>query len=107
MVVRKNGFKVSNTAYFYSCNGDSNKADFTGSLQFKISLLPYKGDDSWVENTLYEIKECLVKNELPNPTKDCDYCGYFAAATKHIQKYANEHNHIEIMPLSEEKSFDL
>lgn len=84
---RKNGFTVSDTGYFVYCNGDSGRGKFTDSLQFKVSLLPYVGNDSWVENTLYEIKECLVKDELPNPTKDCVYCEYIAATIRHINKY--------------------
>lgn len=31
--------------------GDSGRGQFTGTLQFKVSLLPYEGDDLWVENT--------------------------------------------------------
>lgn len=84
---RKNGFKVSDTGYFVYCNGDSSNTTFTGSLQFKISLLPYNGNDSWVEAALNEIKQCLSKDQLPNSSANCDYCGYITAVTKHIEKY--------------------
>ena len=84
---RKNGFKVSDTGYFVYCNGDASSDNFTGSLQFKISLLPYTGNDSWVEDTLMKIHELLANDKLPVATENCDYCGYFSAVTKHIQKY--------------------
>lgn len=84
---RRNGFRVSNTGYFFYCNGQTEQASFDGNLSFKITILPYVGDDSWVEKTLCDIKEILMKDELPEPTKDCDYCGYIAAVTQHIKKH--------------------
>lgn len=89
-LLRKNGFNVSNTGYFVYCNGDTNKEDFTGTLQFKVSLIPYEGDDSWVEDTLLAIKTCLTKNVLPEPSIDCDYCSYWYAVKKHIETH-NQH----------------
>ncbi|GMU19152.1 MAG: hypothetical protein AMXMBFR12_03440 [Candidatus Babeliales bacterium] len=89
---RKNGFPVSNIGYFVYCNGDSGRGQFTGTLQFKVSLLPYEGNDLWVENTLFQIKECLSKNELPLSSEDCDYCNYIEAVNKHIQKYPHLNN---------------
>lgn len=84
---RKNRFKVSDTGYFVYCNGDASGNDFTGSLRFKISLLPYTGNDSWVEDTIAKIYELLINDVLPAPTENCNYCGYLAAATKHVQRY--------------------
>lgn len=84
---RKNGFAVSNIGYFVYCNGDSARGQFTGSLQFKISLLPYIGNDSWVENALLNIKACLINDNLPNSSESCDYCSYFNAIKNHIAKH--------------------
>lgn len=84
---RKNGFKVSNRAYFVYCNGDSSKETFSGTLKFKISLLPYEGDDSWIENILFDIKNCLMNNSLPSSSENCDYCSYWNAIKKHIEKH--------------------
>jgi hypothetical protein len=84
---KKNGFKVSNTGYFVYCNGDSSIGTFTGSLQFKISLLPHDGNDAWIEDILFDIKECLTSNTLPNPSSDCDYCAYWNAVKAHIEKH--------------------
>jgi CRISPR/Cas system-associated exonuclease Cas4 (RecB family) len=73
---RKNGFKVSDTGYFVYCNGDTSKKRFDAVLEFKIKLIPYKGNDGWVEQTVREIHKCLQSNEIPNSGEDCDFCKY-------------------------------
>lgn len=84
-LLRKNGFKVSNTGYFVYCNGDTGKDNFTGKLEFKISLLPYAGNDSWVDDKLHEIKACLIEDSIPEFSSRCDYCQYWLAIRKHTQ----------------------
>lgn len=83
---RMNGFKVSNTAYFVYCNADSSKGTFTGALYFKVSLLPYEGNDSWIENILFDIKNCLMQSLIPSPSENCDYCAYWNAVKIHTEK---------------------
>lgn len=78
-LLRQNGLKVSNTGYFVYCNGKTDKEAFDGKLEFDIDLLPYTGDDSWVEEMLYEIKKCL-DGKIPEADHDCDYCNYRKAA---------------------------
>ena len=73
---RKNGFNVSNTGYFVYCNGDTDKKAFDGKLEFDIKLIPYEGDDSWVEGTVLDAIECLKGNKLPESGEDCDFCKY-------------------------------
>ncbi|MBS0615472.1 MAG: PD-(D/E)XK nuclease family protein [Verrucomicrobia bacterium] len=84
-LLRRNGFKVSNTGYFVYCNGNTEKDTFTGKLEFKISLLPYTGNDSWIDGKLHEIKACLVKDSIPEFCSTCDYCQYWLAIRKHSQ----------------------
>lgn len=86
-LLRKNGFTVSNVGYFVYCNGDSARTEFMGSLQFKVSLLPYEGNDSWIEKVLFDIKNCLNGHVLPNASVSCDYCEYFIAVSSHVAKY--------------------
>jgi len=76
---RKNGFKVSKTGYFVYCNGDRDKKAFDAKLEFRIKVIPYKGDDSWVEKALLDAKKCLMKNSIPKLSKDCDFCNYIEA----------------------------
>lgn len=76
---RKNGFKVSSTGYFVYCNGDTDKEAFDGRLEFNIKIIPYKGDDSWVEKTIKNAIDCLRGKEMPEPGQDCDFCKYRSA----------------------------
>lgn len=74
-LLRRNGFKISNTGYFVYCNAKTDREAFDGKLEFDIDLLPYTGNDSWIEDELFEIKKCL-DGEMPNSGKNCDYCVY-------------------------------
>ena len=78
---RKNGFKVSKTGYFVYCNGNTDKKAFDGKLEFDIKLIPYEGDDSWVEGVIFEAIECLKSNKLPGSGEDCDFCKYRKAVS--------------------------
>lgn len=89
-LIRKNGFKVSDTAYFVYCNGDSDKEAFDGKLEFDIKIIPHKGDDSWVEEALIQAHKCLCSNKLPESSKDCDYCKYIKALGEMKAKYAKK-----------------
>ncbi|MBU2082361.1 PD-(D/E)XK nuclease family protein [Patescibacteria group bacterium] len=73
---RKNDFKVNDTGYFVYCNGDADKEAFDGKLEFDIKLLPYKGDDSWIEAVILKAHKCLMSDEIPNMGSDCDFCTY-------------------------------
>lgn len=74
---RRNGFKVSNTGYFIYCNGKTDREAFDAKLEFDINVLPYDGDDKWVEQTLFDIKKLLESDEIPEPSPRCDYCNYY------------------------------
>ena len=74
-LLRQVGLKVSNTGYFVYCNGKTDRESFDAKLDFDIDLLPYTGDDSWVENTLLEIKKSL-DGKIPKSASDCDFCNY-------------------------------
>ncbi len=76
---RMNDFKVSSVGYFVYCNGDADKEAFDGKLEFNVKLLPYKGDDLWIEKTIFDIHKCLISENLPESGSDCDYCLYRAA----------------------------
>lgn len=79
-LLRKNGFPVSNTGYFVYANGKTDVEAFDGKLEFDVKVIPYKGDDSWIEETLMEIRETLDSDKLPQANLDCDYCVYRKAA---------------------------
>lgn len=87
---KQNGFKVSPTGYFVYCNGDTGKPYFDKKLEFNIKVIPYAGDDSWIEKALKDIKDCLMSEKIPEMNPDCDFCNYrknaVMAKIKHEKK---------------------
>jgi hypothetical protein len=77
---RQNSFKVSNTGYFVYVNGKTDAKAFDAKLEFDVKLIPYNGNDSWVEPTIIDIHQCLLNNKLPKPAAGCEFCAYRAAA---------------------------
>ena len=79
-LLRQNGFKVSNTGYFVYCNGDADKEAFDAKLEFNIKLIPYSGNDGWIEGAILDLYQCLTNDKLPKSGNDCDFCTYRTAA---------------------------
>lgn len=75
-LLRKNGFPVSNTAYFVFCNGTTDREAFDGKLEFSVTILPYEGDDSWVEETIRKAHACLLQSKPPKSGAECEFCAY-------------------------------
>ena len=75
---RKNGFTVSPTGYFVYCNGQTDREAFDAKLEFTIKLIPYNGNDAWIEPALFKI-EATLRGEVPLGDDDCDYCRYRGA----------------------------
>ena len=85
-----NGFKVSKTAYFVYVNGKSDMAAFDGKLEFDVVLIPYKGDHSWVEKAVIDMKAMLMSDVIPPVGTafnggPCDFCTYREKAGKALQ----------------------
>lgn len=78
-LLRQNGCKVSRTGYFVYCNGKTDREAFDAKLEFDITLIPYTGNDSWIEPTVIEAHKCLNNSKIPKAGSDCDYCGYIRA----------------------------
>ncbi len=75
-LLRKNGLKVSNTAYFVFATGDITALEFNNKLNFTTNLITYEGDDTWVDGTLNEIYQILRAKEIPEANRKCEYCSY-------------------------------
>jgi len=75
-LLRRNGLEVNNRSWFVYCNGRRDLADFNERIEFKVRLLPYDGNDDWVEGALMDAAATLHKDELPDPEPDCEYCRY-------------------------------
>lgn len=93
-LLRQNGFEVSNMGYFVYANGRLDADRFDNKVEFRTTVIPYKGDDSWVEKALTDMKKCL-EGDMPAVGKaamggDCDFCEYAKKRTKltlnHLQK---------------------
>lgn len=69
-------FLVSNIGYFVYVNGKTDVEDFDEKLEFDVKVIPYEGDDSWVEKALIDVRKCLESEELPQASMECDYCLY-------------------------------
>lgn len=83
-VMKQKGFKVSSIGYFLYCDGDR-FSDYNflneneANMKFKMSLLTYEVDLTWIEPTLIKIKDCLHQVKCPSHNPDCEY-GQFIEA---------------------------
>ncbi len=85
-LLRQNGFDVSDTGYFVYTNARLDVDGFGDQLEFKTKLIPYTGNDSWVEPTLVEMKETMEGNMPAVGTAamggECEHCAYARARTE-------------------------
>lgn len=75
-IFKRLGFKVSNVGYFFFANAKRNRPGFSGRLEFETSIIPYQGKDTWIENTIFDIKKCLDSNNIPESGQNCQHCAY-------------------------------
>lgn len=75
-IFRKLGFPVSDTGYFVYANAKKNLPKFDGKLEFEMTILTHKGNDSWVGKTLMNMRETLQSNDVPAADSSCEYCAY-------------------------------
>lgn len=86
-LLRQNGFKVSPTGYFVYANGRKDLPSFDNKVEFRTKVIPHIGDDSWIENILTKMKQCMDSDEMP-PTGDsimggpCEFCSYARKRTE-------------------------
>ena len=78
-LLRKMGHNVSSTGYFVYANGQKDREAFDAKLEFDVTLIPYTGNDAWLEPTILEIKKTLDMGSAPLQGEDCDYCRYRGA----------------------------
>ena len=76
---RKEGQSVSDIAYLLYVNGlkgdrtffpDQLKRRELGHIEFEADLVALQCDDSWVEDTLFEIRKTLDSERLPDPIEE-------------------------------------
>jgi len=77
---RKNGYEVSDTGYFVYANGQKDRVAFDARLEFTVQIIPYKGNDIWVDQALVQAMECLKQHNIPVAREGCPYCMYRQSA---------------------------
>jgi hypothetical protein len=70
---------VSDTGVFVYCTGNPNAPAFDAKIDFDIHLIPYEGNDNWVEPVIEDLHACLMRDEIPDSGVDCDYCAFIEA----------------------------
>ena len=75
-IFKRLGYNVSNVGYFFFANGIKNRPGFHGKLEFETSIIPYQGNDAWIEPTVFEIKAVLDSDEIPESKATCQHCNY-------------------------------
>ena len=50
--------------------------NFHSKLDFKVKIITYEGDDSWVQKTVLEIFSVLNSDLIPEANPKCELCGY-------------------------------
>lgn len=90
-LLRKNGFKVSNTGYFVYANASKKADGFFDALNFETTLVPCVGDTSWIEPTLTQIKNTLDSDMYPDSGNACEYCPYREACGKKLITIKQNH----------------
>jgi len=90
-IFRKLGFPVSDTGYFIFANAMKNLPKFDGKLEFEMTVLSHKGDDSWVENTLMKMRKTLAQDKIPAQDDSCEYCAYRKTAVETVTQWKNDH----------------
>lgn len=77
---RQAGFPVSPTGYFLYVNGSKEGVFYqpalAGTMRFETTVIPYEGDDAWVERVIESAVACLAGEALPESVLECDTCRY-------------------------------
>ncbi len=77
-LLRQKGFSVSDRGFFVFANARKDRNSFDARLEFDVTVLDYVGDTTWIEDTVFRIKEVLDSTDMPKPCDDCEYCQYAA-----------------------------
>jgi CRISPR/Cas system-associated exonuclease Cas4 (RecB family) len=86
-LLRRNDLTVADKSYFVYANGRSDLDAFNDRVEFRTKVIPYTGNDSWVEPILQKMKLCMDNDSMP-PVGEaamggaCDYCSYAKSRTE-------------------------
>jgi hypothetical protein len=89
-LLRRNDFDVSDTGYFVYCNGRTDTEAFDKKIEFEVDVIPYTGNDDWIEETILNLHKCLLEKEIPAMDPECDYCRYRKVAAETTYKMSKK-----------------
>jgi hypothetical protein len=87
-IARRKGFTVSNIGYFVYVDGlhagiegmlDADNPA-TAWMKFQTAVIPYEGNDDWVEKALFKAKETLLMTSCPSHADSCEYGSFLEQA---------------------------
>jgi hypothetical protein len=81
-LLRRQGLSVAKRGWFVYANGRKDLERFDNRLEFRMKLIPYDGDDAWIEGTLQRISEALRAPQPPKASADCEYCVFAANSAR-------------------------
>jgi CRISPR/Cas system-associated exonuclease Cas4 (RecB family) len=85
-LLRQNGLNVSPTGYFVYTNGRMDMEGFFNKVEFRTKVIPYTGDDTWIEPTLLTMKQCMDGDMPPIGVSimggECEFCSYARQRTE-------------------------
>jgi len=81
--LKEQGYRVSGKGFFVYANARKDEKAFDKKLEFNVEVIPYQGDISWVEGKIVEAHKCLMADEIPASSADCEYCQYRQKAKEH------------------------
>ena len=86
-LLRANGFTVNDTGYFVYATGTWDRPSFSNVVEFETHLIPHKGNDKWVEDTIIQMKKVMDSDTMPEVGVaamggPCEHCEYAKARTK-------------------------
>lgn len=82
-IMKRLGLNTSDVGLFLYCDGDRfTEAKFLhkdyATMQFKMTLIEYESDLSWIEPTLLRVKAWLERKNCPEHSEKCEYGAFLA-----------------------------
>ena len=83
-IMKRLGLDAANTGYFLYCDGDRFTEETflhtkDATMHFKVTIIEYESDLSWIEPTLFKIRRLLNARSCPDHAELCEY-GMFLGA---------------------------
>lgn len=83
-LLRQRGFPTSRTAFFLYVNASKQglfyrQGTLDGEMRFTTTIIPYVGNDEWVDAAISRAVECLRGDRAPTPLESCDTCRFFVS----------------------------